>query len=92
MPSPLKWPAKRESLAEANYRDTGRTKWCTCGAIMFWFITPGGKYIPLSVTKDNCFEPHHASCKDVKNYRVANRMHEERARPAKSRTVQGKLW
>lgn len=92
MPVPVKWPATGKALAEAGYRDSRSTKWCSCGAIMFWFITPGGKYIPLSMTKDDRFEPHRASCKDVKNYRVANREHRDRARPEKRRAVQGKLW
>ncbi|MGH9685269.1 MAG: hypothetical protein ACRD4S_16865 [Candidatus Acidiferrales bacterium] len=45
----MNWPATSEELKEAGYIDIGRSKWCSCGEIMFWFVTPAKKFIPLSI-------------------------------------------
>jgi hypothetical protein len=74
----LAWPATAEQLAAAGYRDERRSKWCSCGVIMFWFATPAGKFIPLEATKDSRFEPHHAKCKHVKAFRGADRNYRDR--------------
>lgn len=76
----LHWPATTEELKAAGYVDHNKSKWCSCGKVMFWFSTPAGKFIPLERTKDGRWEPHHAKCKHVKAYRGATH-HAEAARP-----------
>lgn len=38
--APLHWPATIEALQAAGYVDHNKSKWCSCGTIMFWFSTP----------------------------------------------------
>jgi hypothetical protein len=91
----VKWPATREELKAAGYVDTNSSRWCSCGELMFWFTTPkkpdgtGGKFIPLSILSDLRFEPHHAKCRNVKNFQHANQVHRDRVESKKP--VQGKL-
>lgn len=69
----MNWPQSEKQLAAAGYHATGKSKWCACGRIVTWFTTPNGHWIPLEAAADGHFEPHHATCKDVKNFRSTPR-------------------
>lgn len=78
----MNWPATRAELRKAGWQETVSTKKCSCGVDMFWFITPAKKWIPLSFVKGLApvvkLEPHHASCKNVKDFKSANKKHADR--------------
>lgn len=70
------WPATAEELSAAGWVDQHKQKWCTCGAVLFWFLTPQRRWIPLEVVNQGDppgYRPHHANCRDVKNFRTAKR-------------------
>jgi hypothetical protein len=75
----VKWPATISEIEAAGYRHTGAFKLCNCGRTLLWFITPAQKWIPLSSLEDSRLMPHHAVCERVKEFRAANKRHEERA-------------
>jgi hypothetical protein len=79
----LKWPATLDQLQEAGYGYTGTAKECDCGGTILWFITPARKWMPLSALKDSRLVPHHSVCERVKQFRAAQKQHEERARGKK---------
>lgn len=72
------WPRTAKQLEAAGWTDTRRSKWCSCGQIIFWFLSPAKKYVPLSVKVistigESLFLPHIAVCTDLKNFRHAAR-------------------
>lgn len=77
--SVIKFPATFEELEAHGYGYTGTAKLCDCGTTFLWFITPAGKWMPLSALKDSRLVPHHAVCERVKQFRAANEKHDERA-------------
>ena len=74
----VKFPATLDELEAAGYGYTGTAKECDAGRTFLWFITPGGKWMPLSALKDSRLVPHHAVCERVKQFRAANEKHDER--------------
>lgn len=72
------WPRSAKQLESAGFRDERKQKWCTCGAVLFWFTTANGNWIPLERTEGARFQPHHANCRDVKNFRTADRAYKKR--------------
>lgn len=72
----MNWPAKINELVELGWRPaTGEraTKKCSCGEIFFWWITPANKWQPMSAIGEDRLLPHHATCKNVLNYRGAKK-------------------
>ncbi|MGH9716421.1 MAG: hypothetical protein ACRD4R_06810 [Candidatus Acidiferrales bacterium] len=75
----MNWPATLAELESGGYRFSGADKLCDCGTMLLWFITPAGKWIPISSLKDSRMVPHHSVCARVKQFRAANKTHTERA-------------
>jgi hypothetical protein len=90
----LEWPATSEQLKAAGFADAQSSKWCSCGVMIHWYKTPGGKWIPLSMTSDLKLEPHHATCKNVRDFQQADREHAERSeeRVRGKKPTQGELF
>lgn len=85
------WPATAEELRSAGWIDQKKSKWCSCGKVLFWFLTPQKKWIPLEAVSEAMpvsYRPHHANCRDVKNFRTAQRpkpkTNEKPVRPAQT--------
>ena len=58
----IKWPATFDELEAAGYGYTGVAKQCDCGQSFLWFITPAGKWMPLSPLKHSRLVPHRVVC------------------------------
>src|ERR1700730_10632953 len=56
----ISWPATIDEVEAAGYGYTGTAKECSCGKKMAWFITPAGKWMPISQLDDLRLVPHHA--------------------------------
>lgn len=84
----MKFPATLQELESAGYVHVpDANKQCSCGIALVWFKTPkkadgSGKWMPFSATADSQLMPHHAVCRNVKDFRAANKKHEDRTRPA----------
>lgn len=79
MPAKIKWPATIDEVEAAGYGYTGTAKECSCGKKMAWFITPAGKWMPISQLDDLRLVPHRAVCANVKQFRAAEKKLAERA-------------
>jgi hypothetical protein len=87
----ITWPAKMEQLEEAGYGYTGRAGTCHgCNARFLWFITPAGKWMPMTALKDSRLVAHATVCEQVKAFREANKKHAERTEAKKPK--QGELF
>jgi hypothetical protein len=78
----MNWPATTEEMREAGYRQPAPPKdrkACTCGVVFYWWIIPNGRWMPFTVLEDGVLMPHHATCQNVKDFRVANAKHKARA-------------
>jgi hypothetical protein len=80
-PEKLNWPATFEELEAAGYGYTGTSKKCACGAKFLWWITPRGKWMPLSAIEGLRLVPHSAVCENAKRRRLANERRDARADP-----------
>ena len=77
----LRYPATAEELREQGFTQPPPPKdrkLCTCGVVFYWWITPGGKWIPMTVLEEGLLMPHHATCQNVKDFRQANAKHKAR--------------
>ena len=89
----MKFPATITELRENGYErpEPGRErKLCSCGEIFFWWISPKGKWTPFSLLADSRFIPHHATCKNVEDFRNAE--NKLKARTEKPKPVQEALF
>jgi hypothetical protein len=76
----VKFPATFDELEAAGYVIApAKPKECSCGMTFLWWITPNGKWMPISSLKDSRLVPHHAVCQRVKEFRAANEKHAARA-------------
>lgn len=87
----LKFPAARDAMLDAGYRDTGKNAICaSCGAPMEWWITPADNWIPITKLASGRLQPHHIDCPDARRYREANRNYKVRTENPKP--SQGQLF
>lgn len=74
------WPHDTmEKLREAGYQyqERGRCMAPNCKVVIFWFITPNKKWMPMEIvapataeieTEVTKFQPHWASCPESRNF------------------------
>lgn len=63
----LKFPASSEDVRRAGYIDQERSKFCVCGEVVFWFLTPAAKWMPMAIDLDGRWTPHWTNCRAVKS-------------------------
>ena len=87
----MKFPATVDELEAAGYVIApAKPKECSCGTMLVWWITPNGKWMPISALKDSRLVPHHAVCQRVKEFRAAEKKLAARVDP--KRPVQTDLF
>ena len=64
----MPFPRTETELAEQGYKyqRTEKCKGPMCGAMIAWFLTPKGRWIPLT---EGTLEPHWATCPDKDKFR-----------------------
>jgi hypothetical protein len=64
----MPFPTTEQGLAEAGYvyQRTERCKGPTCDAMIAWYLTPKGKWMPL---EEGTLEPHWAKCPDREKFK-----------------------
>ena len=74
----IKYPATSDELKAAGFEYVNDGVCRGCGAPIEWFITPGGKRIPMDVRKKEADllmssaevrEPHFISCPEADSFR-----------------------
>jgi hypothetical protein len=73
----LKFPATSDELKAAGYEYTGDANCRGCGETIEWWITNGGKKMPMSVRSTATIqhatgdvrEPHFVSCPNASDFR-----------------------
>ena len=73
----VKYPATSDELKRAGFEYTNDGVCRSCGAAIEWYVTPGGKKIPMSVIKPGdplktsaeFRQPHFADCPEASNFR-----------------------
>ena len=82
----LKYPATFNEMQDEGFHMAPypkNRKLCTCGQVFYWWITKGGKWIPMSLVEQSLWMPHHATCKNVQEYRQAVAKHAKRTEKPK---------
>jgi len=69
----MNWPMTEPDLVVNRYvfHFAVRCKGRTCSALLKWYRTPAGKWMPVSQVagKPDLWEPHWASCPDAKDFK-----------------------
>ena len=68
----MPFPRTEQEFAEQGYRymKTEPCKGKTCKAMIAWYLTPKGKWMPLT---EGTLEPHWKGCPDAKDFRSINK-------------------
>ena len=91
--SALSWPATTEEMRQFGYREAPphkQRKLCTCKVVFHYWISANGRWQPFTSLDEGLWMPHHATCQNVKDFRVANGKH--KARTEKPQPVQEALF
>ena len=86
----MKYPATINELQAQGFQMAPypkNQKLCTCGEVFYWWITKGGKWIPMSLVEQSLWMPHHATCKNVHDYRTADRKLKKRTEKPKAKQL-----